>query len=204
MSPFTYTMANFYPNCFVREHFILLPLLQNDRTIHTCISCYCIICVDCSAVYDTNRAFYFYGWQKYTEVTTINMYLLIKIRHNIFVHYHGNYVEVENLQLYAWNWHFKKLLSKIFGCPEGWFWGIGCPKDAQTLCWLRLLSNTTILVINVVLLLLTRWPHGSSQPSQYPTWRLKFIIYPVFSTSITQSTPASWTFHPLSWSTTER
>ena len=41
------------------------------------------------------------------------MYLLIKIRHNIIIQCHGNYIEVEKLG------HFKKLLPKRFGCPEG-------------------------------------------------------------------------------------
>ena len=34
-------------------------------------------------------------------VTTINMYLIIEIRHNILRQCHGNHTEVENFQLYA-------------------------------------------------------------------------------------------------------
>ena len=63
----------------------------------------------------------------------------------------------------------RNYFPKYLGVLRGDIGGIGCPKDAQTPRWLRLLSNTTILVINVVPLLFTRWPHGSSQPSQYPT-----------------------------------
>ena len=37
---------------------------------------------------------FFQGRQRYTEVTTINMYLLIKIRHNIIIQCHGNYIKV--------------------------------------------------------------------------------------------------------------
>ena len=37
----------------------------------------------------------FKGRQQHTELTTINMYLLIKIRHDIILQYHGNYIEVK-------------------------------------------------------------------------------------------------------------
>ena len=43
----------------------------------------------------------FQGRQQNTEVATINMYLLIKIRHDIIMQSHGNYIEVEKIQLYA-------------------------------------------------------------------------------------------------------
>ena len=42
------------------------------------------------------------------------------------------------LQVYAWDWHFKKFFTKSFGCPEGCFKGLGVQKDTQTPCWLRL------------------------------------------------------------------
>ena len=61
----------------------------------------------------------FQGRQRYTEVTIINMYLLIEIKHNIIIQYHEVYIEVEKLQLYVCNWHFKKLLPKQFGFLEG-------------------------------------------------------------------------------------
>ena len=34
----------------------------------------------------------FQGRQRYTEVTIINMYLLIEIKHNIIIQYHGVYI----------------------------------------------------------------------------------------------------------------
>ena len=37
-------------------------------------------------------------FKELTEVTTIDMYLLIKIRHDISIQCHGKYNEVENLQ----------------------------------------------------------------------------------------------------------
>ena len=44
-------------------------------------------------------------------------------------------IEVEKLQLYAWNWHFKKLLPKKFGCP--FFF----PSLLEEICyWLRAAS----------------------------------------------------------------
>ena len=27
----------------------------------------------------------------------------------------------KQIQLYSWNWHFKKFITKYSGCPEGWF-----------------------------------------------------------------------------------
>ena len=47
------------------------------------------------------------------DITAINLYLLIGIRHYVLIctQYHGNYIEVVK--------HFKKLLSKLLGCSEG-------------------------------------------------------------------------------------
>ena len=39
------------------------------------------------------------------------MYLLGKIRHAFVIQCLGNYIEVKKVQLYAWNWHFKKILT---------------------------------------------------------------------------------------------
>ena len=35
--------------------------------------------------------------KQYAEVTSINMYLIVKIRHDIIIQCHGNYIEVEKL-----------------------------------------------------------------------------------------------------------
>ena len=41
-------------------------------------------------------------------------------------------------QLYAWNWHFKKFLTKKLGVLKGGFWEFGCTNDTPMPCWLRL------------------------------------------------------------------
>ena len=43
----------------------------------------------------------FQGRPPYLQISTMNMYLLIEIRHDILIQCHENYIEVENLQLYA-------------------------------------------------------------------------------------------------------
>ena len=58
---------------------------------------------------------------QYTQISTINMYKFIKIRHDILIQCHGNYMEMKIFKLYAWDWHLKKILTKSFGCPEGCF-----------------------------------------------------------------------------------
>ena len=63
----------------------------------------------------------FQGRKQYIEITAINMYLFIEIRHYILTQCHGNYISVEKLKCYAWNWHFNKLLPNILGCYEGCF-----------------------------------------------------------------------------------
>ena len=50
---------------------------------------------------------FFQGRQQYTEITTTNMYLLVKTRHTINIQCRGNYTDVE------------KLIPNKFGCPEG-------------------------------------------------------------------------------------
>ena len=42
-------------------------------------------------------------------------------RGSIYIQCSGNYIEVKKIQLSAWNWHFKKFLTRYSGCPEGWF-----------------------------------------------------------------------------------
>ena len=45
-------------------------------------------------------SYFFQGRPQYTQITTINMYFLIEIRHNTLIQYHENYfIEVEKLQL---------------------------------------------------------------------------------------------------------
>ena len=45
---------------------------------------------------------------------------------------------MEKIQLYAYNWHFRKFLTKKWVLLMGWFLGFGCINDAQMPCWLRL------------------------------------------------------------------
>ena len=94
----------------------------------------------------------FQGKQQHTEVTTINIYSLIKIRHNIIIQYHGDYIEVEKIQLYACNWHFKKILPKIYlGVLRSDFWGFGYSEDAQTPCWLRIWPHVFHYLLQVII-----------------------------------------------------
>ena len=37
----------------------------------------------------------FYGRQHYTQITTMHMHFLIRIKHNNHIQYHGNYIEVK-------------------------------------------------------------------------------------------------------------
>ena len=55
---------------------------------------------------------FFQGKQQYTEVTTINIYLLIKIRHNDFIQCHGDYIEVKKLGI------LRKYFQKNIWGPE--------------------------------------------------------------------------------------
>ena len=41
------------------------------------------------------------GRPHYTLITIINMYLIIQTRYTTLKQYHGNFIEVEKLQLYA-------------------------------------------------------------------------------------------------------
>ena len=67
------------------------------------------------------------------EVTTINMCLLIEIRHNILIQCHGNHIEVEKPQLHTSKVQFKKLLKKtILGVLRGNFCGFGCPNESPS------------------------------------------------------------------------
>ena len=76
----------------------------------------------------------------------IKMYEFIKIRHDILLQYHGNYMEMKrfNYMLENWDWHFKKFFTIFFGSPERCFLRVWVSKkDTQTPCWLRLCCNNS-------------------------------------------------------------
>ena len=71
------------------------------------------------------------------------------IKHNVHIQWYVNYIELKEIQLYAWN--FKKFLTKYF---VSWrvhdFWGFGCPNGAQTPCWLRLWIELRHISVNYI------------------------------------------------------
>ena len=50
-----------------------------------------------------------------------NMYKIIKIRHDILIQCHGNYMEMRKLNYMLEIKKFKKFFTKVFGCPKGCF-----------------------------------------------------------------------------------
>ena len=84
------------------------------------------------------------------------MYVVIQIRYNIHLQCHVNYIEVKIIQLYAWNWHFKKFLWKKLGCPDGWFLRFGCPK-----------GHPDALPAKTMILGQPRWSSGASWTCPY-------------------------------------
>ena len=64
---------------------------------------------------------------------------------------HGKYIEVKIIQLYAWNWHFKKFLTKSWVSSRVVFEGVlGAQNDV--LLAKTMLQNTQITTINMDLL----------------------------------------------------
>ena len=82
----------------------------------------------------------FQGRRQYTQITTIICVFTFEISINILWKCHGSYIRVKKLN---WKWHFEKLRTKNLGDLKGYFWGFGCPKNAQTPCWLRLCCKLT-------------------------------------------------------------
>ena len=58
---------------------------------------------------------FFKGDYTILRLQKTNMYSLGKIRLSFFMQCHGNCIEVKKNQLYAWNWHLKKLLPQNVG-----------------------------------------------------------------------------------------
>ena len=56
------------------------------------------------------------GIPQYSQISTINMYEFIKIRYDILIECHGNYMEMKKVKLYI---HFKKFLTKNVGVLRG-------------------------------------------------------------------------------------
>ena len=68
----------------------------------------------------------------------------------------------DKIQLYAWDWHFKKFLTKDFGCPEGCFFSVfGAQKDT---CEDALLAKTMAWCLDIVCTLKISKRHPSGHP----------------------------------------
>ena len=66
------------------------------------------------------------------------MYIFIKIRHDILINTRSWVLyDDEKIQLYAWDWHFEKFLTKKWVSWRVLFKGLGVQKDTQAPCWLR-------------------------------------------------------------------
>ena len=48
-----------------------------------------------------------------------NHVIIIELRHNILIQCQKNCIELEKIQLYAWNWHYKELLTWKMWVPWG-------------------------------------------------------------------------------------
>ena len=69
------------------------------------------------------------GTPQYTQISTINMYKFIKIRHDILIQCHGNHMEMKKRFNYMLQIDILRNSSKIFlGVLMGGFRGFGCPK----------------------------------------------------------------------------
>ena len=96
----------------------------------------------------------FEGRPQLLHISTINMYLylLIKIMHNTLIQGNGNYIEMEKLQLYVWNWNFNKLLIlEGLGVQKtpSWLrlWWIVCPAHLCDMFSVRLLLYIVQLLL---------------------------------------------------------
>ena len=75
----------------------------------------------------------------------------------------------EKTQSYVWKWHFKKLLTKYFGCPEGWFsrvWKFKWyPDDLPAKIMECIMKYTTAVQLNVCV---DDLPYCIRDPSIWP------------------------------------
>ena len=70
----------------------------------------------------------FQGGPQYTQISSINMYEFIKIRHDILVQCHGNYMEMKKFN-YMLEIDIIRNSSQIFlGVLRDAFWVFGRPK----------------------------------------------------------------------------
>ena len=78
--------------------------------------------------------FIFQGRSQYTQITTINMYLLIKTKHSILKLYHWNYIEVRKISYMLEIDIFRNSSQRNLGVLR---------NGTQMPCWLRLCSPVT-------------------------------------------------------------
>ena len=95
-----------------------------------------------------NRNFghpYFYGGQYILKILTIKMCKYIKIRHNIVLQCHGNYMEMKKFN-YIREIDIFINSSQFLGVSWGLLIkGLGVQKDTQTPCWLNHIWKSTHL-----------------------------------------------------------
>ena len=63
-----------------------------------------------------------------THISTINMYKFIKIRHDIIIQCHGNYMELKKFNYMLETDILRNSSQKVLGALRGAFKGFGCPK----------------------------------------------------------------------------
>ena len=62
--------------------------------------------------------FFYQGRPQYTQISTLNMYLIIEIRYTILIICHGNYIKVKRFNCMLEN-VILRISSLKIGCPEG-------------------------------------------------------------------------------------
>ena len=79
----------------------------------------------------------FYGEPQYTQISAINMYKLIKVRHDIIIQWHRNNMEMKKINYMLEIDILRNSSQNILGVLRGAFKGLGVQKDTQTPYWLR-------------------------------------------------------------------
>ena len=77
------------------------------------------------------------GRPQFTQISTINMYKFIKIRHDILIKCHGNCMEKKKFNYMLEIDIFRNSSQKKWVSWGFVFKGLGVQKDTQTPCWLR-------------------------------------------------------------------
>ena len=96
-------------------------------------------------------AYFFQGSWENSMKTTIHMYLLIEIRHDILVQCYGYYIEMKKF-------NFMLVINILRNSSQDNlvvlrfnFWELGWPKSGQMPCQLRLCPELVLLVLSTIL-----------------------------------------------------